>query len=159
MDNVQPTYHEIKHGRKRYTKGCRCETCVQANRDQYARRLLRRGKTPRETLSPEERLKRRYVRTREFAWKQQGILNRGLPFRYRDYEALYTAQNGRCEICGCELNKAHGTLRNLSACVDHNANTGEARALLCARCNHMIGNSLERAEILEAGAAYLRSRT
>jgi hypothetical protein len=157
-----PSAPKIRHGRSRYKKGCRCDLCMQSMRDREARRRARRrarlGLAPRVTLSPQERKDKHYRSGRERAWLQQKILRNGAPFRYADYESMYESQGGKCQICGCEIGMSHGNLRSLSACVDHNAKTGEARSLLCARCNHMIGNSLERAEVLEAGAAYLRGR-
>ena len=51
----------------------------------------------------------------------------------QQYAALYTAQGGRCPICGIATGKA----RRLA--VDHNHHTGEIRGLLCSPCNITIG--------------------
>lgn len=49
-----------------------------------------------------------------------------------EYQAIYTAQGGRCYIC----QRATGKARRLA--VDHDHRTGIVRALLCSRCNRLI---------------------
>ena len=40
--------------------------------------------------------------------------------------------------------------------LDHDHKTGKGRAYICDYCNIMIGRSLDKPEVLESGAAYLR---
>ena len=71
------------------------------------------------------------------------------------YDQILAAQKGGCAICHSKTAK---TKRNGRFCVDHDHATGEVRGLLCAPCNRGIGLLQDNAEILDAGAAYLRSR-
>lgn len=51
-----------------------------------------------------------------------------------DYNEMFIRQNGCCDIC-----KRHQTEINHRLYVDHNHATGEVRALLCNRCNQIVG--------------------
>ncbi len=70
---------------------------------------------------------------------------------YDEYEALFTAQNGKCGICGCALVIAKG-----KAGLDHDHRTGKVREFLCNRCNHALGMLQDDVNLVEAFAAYLR---
>jgi len=61
-------------------------------------------------------------------------------------------QRGACAICGCDLVVPES---KTSYSVDHSHSTGEVRGLLCMRCNHLIGNSLDNREILLSAIDYL----
>ena len=71
------------------------------------------------------------------------------------YDQILAAQKGGCAICHSKTAK---TKRNGRFCVDHDHVTEQVRGLLCAACNRGIGLLQDNAEILDAGAAYLRSR-
>lgn len=77
-------------------------------------------------------------------WKSQGIKD----FTYADFERLLKAQNNLCAIC----KRPNQGKRKLN--VDHNHSTGEARELLCTRCNHVVG-VLEGSHVLEDCLRYL----
>ena len=49
------------------------------------------------------------------------------------YELMLAAQSYRCAICGGD----NGSRR---LHVDHNHETGQVRALLCSRCNSVVGH-------------------
>ena len=66
------------------------------------------------------------------------------------YQEMFTRQGGRCAICGAPPGKR-------ALAVDHNHETGEVRALLCARCNVGIGGFRDDPELLAAAIVYLRS--
>lgn len=72
------------------------------------------------------------------------------------FSALWNAQDGQCAICEVEL--VAGGRESVSACVDHNHDTGDIRGLLCRQCNHGIGHMKDSPEVLERAAAYLRDR-
>lgn len=67
-----------------------------------------------------------------------------------DYNSMFAAQNGCCAICN-----RHQSEFKRALAVDHNHETGEVRSLLCGCCNTMLGNAMEKPEVLKLGAAYL----
>lgn len=74
------------------------------------------------------------------------------------YEALLAAQDGLCAICGGV--NANGN--QLSVDHDHACCPGKSnscgrciRALLCSRCNFILGNADDDADLLRAAADYL----
>ena len=68
------------------------------------------------------------------------------------YDQMFDAQNGRCEICG-GLNKSGRRLA-----VDHNHDTGEIRGLLCNRCNGQLA-ALEDKTFKTVAEEYLKKYT
>jgi hypothetical protein len=65
------------------------------------------------------------------------------------YSAMFEAQGGVCAICGSpppETRPLH---------LDHDHTTGEARGLLCARCNTMLTYFGDSAEGLQRVMDYL----
>jgi hypothetical protein len=63
------------------------------------------------------------------------------------YEALLAHQGGACAICAGE--------RRYRLNVDHDHATGAVRGLLCRRCNRLLRDVRDNAEVLEAAAYYL----
>lgn len=72
-----------------------------------------------------------------------------------EYDQMKDGQGGVCDICRKPeiMIRRGGSLSPLS--VDHNHATGKVRALLCSRCNHMIGMAKEQPSVLRAAADYL----
>ena len=66
------------------------------------------------------------------------------------FEAYMFAQNESCYLCEISFKDARPT-------VDHDHETGEIRALLCDRCNAMLGLSGDCIEMLHDAIVYLRS--
>ncbi|MFF4952868.1 endonuclease VII domain-containing protein [Streptomyces chattanoogensis] len=67
-----------------------------------------------------------------------------------EYDALFTAQGGRCAICG-------GT-RTQRLSVDHCHRTQLVRGLLCRMCNgRLLTAARDRPETLRAAADYLEN--
>lgn len=62
-----------------------------------------------------------------------------------EYNSMWEAQGGKCAICGDD-----GTLD-----TDHSHETGKVRALLCRRCNLVVG-LLEKGAVTQA-LEYLRA--
>lgn len=70
------------------------------------------------------------------------------------YERTLAEQGGGCAICGeTEAYKRGGRTRRLP--VDHDHETGQARAILCDACNHAIGHVRENPDIAIGVAMYL----
>lgn len=74
-----------------------------------------------------------------------------------DYDRMYLDQWGMCPICGDSKKsasmvnvKTHEVLH-----VDHNHTTGKVRALICSRCNFLLGNARENKAILQNAKDYL----
>ena len=79
---------------------------------------------------PESKLKRKYGMTLD------------------EYEQLFEAQGGVCAICSEHRGKYPLT-------VDHNHITGAIRALVCSKCNTLLGMADDRPDILRKAADYL----
>lgn len=68
-----------------------------------------------------------------------------------DYAGMLLAQHGVCAICGGpEKTKKHGRFS-----VDHCHATGKVRALLCSRCNLVLGKLEDSPEICAIMHSYL----
>lgn len=119
-----------------------CKVCKQngtyawreANRDKYneTQRSFQRGLTPEQRYGSE--IKRRYGCTLE------------------QYNAMLTAQEGKCAVCSKLHNPAEKKGRLF---VDHCHNSGEVRALLCSACNSMLGYAKDDTRVMAEAIAYL----
>lgn len=67
------------------------------------------------------------------------------------YEEAYIRQNGKCAICGCNLNSSRYT----RFAGDHDHKTGTLRGLLCTNCNTALGLFKDSIERLESAKEYL----
>lgn len=67
----------------------------------------------------------------------------------QDYRRRLDEQNGRCAICREEPPPGKALH------VDHDHATGTTRGLLCHGCNHALGDTKDRPEVLRACADYL----
>lgn len=74
---------------------------------------------------------------------------------YQQYKEMVFAQKGLCAICEQPetMVSRHKTVMSLA--VDHNHETGKVRALLCARCNTVLGKFQENTELFENAINYL----
>jgi hypothetical protein len=63
-----------------------------------------------------------------------------------DYEALGKAQRERCPICK----------RATKLVVDHCHRSGKVRALLCDRCNRLLGVAGDDVALLQASIRFLK---
>jgi hypothetical protein len=89
----------------------------------------------------------------ERRWKQVGIFNAdGSSFTALDYDRAYQVQAGKCGIC-----LVHQSNLKFKLQADHDHNTGFFRALLCARCNKVIGLADESQDTLTKMIEFLRS--
>jgi hypothetical protein len=78
------------------------------------------------------------------------------------YEQMLQRQGGVCAVstCGKEILSRFSAVPaplKLTACVDHNHATGAVRALLCQRCNYVVGVLESHPGIVRAGDEYLRA--
>jgi hypothetical protein len=68
-----------------------------------------------------------------------------------EYNQMFEDQKGCCAICGKHQSELKHTLH-----VDHNHETGLIRALLCKKCNSLIGYADEDINILKNAIEYLK---
>jgi hypothetical protein len=66
------------------------------------------------------------------------------------YQELLSNQNDSCACCG-----EHKSAFKRRLHVDHDHTTGQVRALLCTRCNPLVGFAKENIERLEMARTYL----
>lgn len=150
----------------------RCLECkVSAGRARRARWLEKNkeadlaAKAAWRDLNPEanERAKKKWrranleaVNAKGKAWKKA---NPEAMFVYRlrkygltpdAFAVLLESQGNRCAVCEGHFTEKQGP------CIDHCHRSTKVRGLLCVRCNAGLGAFLERPEVLEAGARYLR---
>ena len=69
------------------------------------------------------------------------------------YDAMYAAQEGRCQIC-----QKHQTEFTKRLAVDHCHTTGKVRGLLCSNCNTALGKFNDDIELFSRAISYLRSQ-
>ena len=72
-----------------------------------------------------------------------------------EYETLLMFQGGVCAICK-QTNPAKGDQEPERLSVDHNHLSGTNRALLCRRCNWVLGQIKDSQELLLRMLFYLR---
>lgn len=68
------------------------------------------------------------------------------------YDEMLADQAGVCKICRTKDPKRKNSY---TFCIDHA--TGAIRGLLCHKCNSMLGQALDKEDILVAGAEYLKN--
>jgi hypothetical protein len=66
------------------------------------------------------------------------------------YTEMFSEQESRCAICRTDVPSGKGWH------LDHDHDTGQARGILCHRCNLGLGNFKDNPATLEAAIAYLR---
>ena len=82
-------------------------------------------------------------------------LKRTYKMSEEEYEAQLAYQGSVCAMCkGLNPVRLDGNRNRL--CVDHNHRTGENRALLCDRCNRLLGLVDDSHELILRALFYLR---
>lgn len=77
---------------------------------------------------------KRAVRYRDSDARRDRTLQRRYGITAEEYDALLSAQGGRCAMCK-RPHRGRGRLA-----VDHDHATGRVRGLLCFHCNTMLGH-------------------
>lgn len=86
-------------------------------------------------------------------------LERRYGINFLEHQAMVEAQQGKCKICKKEPKPSR--IGRSGLYVDHNHITGKVRALLCARCNTLIGH-MEKPDwetILQEARNYLENHS
>lgn len=68
-----------------------------------------------------------------------------------DFDRMFFEQDGRCAVCDLADFPGPGNKPH----VDHNHKTGKVRALVCVRCNVLLGMAQEQPERFHAALRYL----
>lgn len=76
----------------------------------------------------------------------------------QQYAILYEAQKGLCAICSQQETKIKDSGEYYPLSVDHVAETGAIRGLLCSKCNLGIGAFQHDIELFEKVISYLKQR-
>lgn len=71
-----------------------------------------------------------------------------------ELEEMERNQNCVCAICGKQETRTRNGLL-LRLCIDHNAETGQVRGLLCSKCNVGIGMLDHDPVLISAAVNYL----
>jgi hypothetical protein len=89
------------------------------------------------------------------AWKKEYDRARWLRNAYgltlAEYEALLSAQGGKCAVC----NSTDTGRKNSPWSIDHCHATGRVRGLLCHQCNIALGHARDNPALLRAMARYV----
>jgi hypothetical protein len=70
-----------------------------------------------------------------------------------DYNDMFSAQGGRCAICGIHESEHNGKLH-----IDHDHETKIVRGLLCGKCNKALGLFSDNIDMLQSAINYLKGR-
>ena len=90
-----------------------------------------------------------YQKLRDPVLLRDSYLRHTYDISFGDYEAMLEQQNGVCAICLKE------DPRGIRLSVDHDHSSGKVRGLLCTKCNHMVGKSKEKLDMLKRAVEYL----
>lgn len=144
------THCKNGHVRITHGTGTECEICRPArSRAKYLKNRDRINAERKQWRlnNPEEYKKQRakyHFLIRETHWRKDGVLNRDNKiFTRHDFNLAFQIQGGMCGGCGL-----HQSDLKYSLCVDHDHSTGKFRALLCRRCNSILGLCADRRETL-----------
>ncbi len=124
-----------------------CKDCVRTRPER--RDALKRYRQTAKCKAQQSRYERGtgYARTREDAWKLQGV---DPEFKWHDYQRMLESQQGRCAIAGCTRKPTD---------LDHEHSTGRPRGVLCRLHNQALGHFKEDTQAMQSAVAYLqRSR-
>jgi len=118
----------------------------------YARnkeRLKREGRVSRPSKEYHREWRRRNrerLREKHLEWRRANPdalkeirLRRKYGISTDELSALFLAQNGKCAICGKQLDMLAPSLSGLRPNIDHDHRTGKVRGLLCKGCNTSLG--------------------
>jgi len=72
----------------------------------------------------------------------------------KEHDAMLASQGDKCAICGRDRNTAKHVRRFH---IDHDHATGYVRGILCANCNHLLGDAHDNPDVLRKAADYLEA--
>lgn len=146
---VEFTYEHEKGPTRQRCDECRARRKSETDRAKSARYRERDPERAREQYN---RYNRKRLADPEFLRKKREDHDRRVyGIEPEHLQAMRDSQGDRCAICKGERCGPGDRLH-----VDHDHVTGKVRALLCSRCNTMIGLAGDDPARLSAAAAYIR---
>jgi hypothetical protein len=124
--NVLPLYRFYRSGRYKDGHNIYCNVCCQAFKAEWNK------------ANPERRAEQQRRSNFRFSYGITVV----------EYAAILADQGGGCAICGKPPGKTWHA-------VDHDHATGRVRGVLCALCNHMLGQAKDNPTLLRRAAEYL----
>lgn len=171
---IMPVSNFAKHKKHTDGRSSQCRLCVRENNRTYYKNntpeILAQVKQYQEEHSAEisARKQRHYESNKEEileanrqnyqARRDHYYINSRVKkynLTREEYMTMVVRQHNRCAACDLPeiVVNPSGQIKALS--IDHNHKTGQVRALLCSRCNLLLGLSLEDPETLRTLAGYL----
>jgi hypothetical protein len=121
-----------------------CKKCMKIHAAEYR-------KTHKEKLKAD---KIKYKEKNKEKWKEANKnynLKKSFGITLKQYIAMFESQKGLCAICHQEEAYNDNLL-----CVDHDHERKIIRALLCRRCNLVLGYAQDNISVLENAVEYLK---
>lgn len=122
---------------------CRVRAAKQRMENPNARTLKEREKRRAIYADPE---KHRKVLERKDKWNRSdkyydSYYKKRFGISFLEVNSMLAIQNSRCANigCGCDI-AIHPKNEQKKACVDHCHKTGRVRAMLCVKCNTLLGH-------------------
>ncbi len=114
------------------------------------------GKQPKEKRNAKNRKYLSNNPEKNYHYGRKARLRRNYGITLSDYDAMAKAQKGKCAIC----RKIETARKMKQEChdilsVDHCHETGKVRALLCRRCNAILGLANDDIALLKKAARYI----
>lgn len=123
--------------------------CVECNKDR-ARERWNREPGYKDKWLAQRRVAYATEGGREYRRERNLVANYGLSSV--EFDRMLEAQNYLCAICDADARNASHRFN-----VDHDHDSGQIRALLCANCNRGLGAFQDSPQVAEKAAAYLRN--
>lgn len=140
----KPLTHEQKEKRRLLDQKRNADPVRKAAKDIWQRKW--------ESANPEKMAAigaKRQKTQRNKDWQRNHLLKKKFGITLERYRQMHAEQGGLCAICMMPPGKK-------ALAVDHCHETGKVRALLCGKCNPMLGLAKESPLVFMAAIAYLQ---
>ena len=147
-------HRKTKDGRFNYCKKCASAAATKWAKEHPDRtKAMHKAYRERYPERHQEYRRKHYLanKPRLNAKRRQELL-RDKGITAEQFDQMLTKQNGGCAICGSE----RGSPRWPTLHIDHDAETGAVRGLLCMECNTGIGKLKHNIDLLNKSIEYLR---
>lgn len=135
-----------RDARKTLGLRCDCRDCCTARHKRY-RTTENGGARCREAVERYRKSAKGLVVVRKLSRR---IVLRKHGLTEEDFRRLHKRQGGLCPICSAVLESGRTD-------IDHDHGTGKVRALLCRKCNLLLGYCQDSIDVLKAAIGYLEN--